>query len=106
MLPAIAEVIQVVDYVAGTDEQRPQLRSRFIRRLVIVIQQKGGHESLAAPAATRRCDRKLMEMAVGPLEGRLDHGVHLVQGEVGIDFEPAPDRRHCAPEIDTDDETS
>ena len=61
-------------------------------------------EQLRGPIERAAAGGEAPQVAVRPVEGRLQHLVHVLQGQLRAQLEPSPDRRGRAAQIDPDRE--
>src|SRR5699024_9775850 len=54
---------------------------------------EGAQEKLRARVEGVAAEREAVQMVVEPVEADLDDAVHLGEGEIAAQLEPAPDRR-------------
>lgn len=99
VLPVIAVVVEIYQFVAGLLQHlvEAHVGGRYAVPLTLLV---GTEEHLRCTVERTAAEREAVQVGVPPIEGHLDHLMDDVEGEVGAQVEPAPDRRASTSEID------
>src|SRR5699024_746959 len=91
-VPIIAVIVDVVEPISDLLERFIQAHL-FLRSALPLpfLRLEGAQEPVHVRAERVASERERMQVVIPPIEGRLDDGMHLIQGEVGSHIQLPPD---------------